>query len=313
MKKTLFSILLVLLAINCSAKKYNLELKLKEGQTYNQTYTNNMNMELSIKDQKLPMTVNLKNGMSFKVIDKTDTTYQFEVCNTGQSVKLNVMNKPIEFSTDDAPAADSVNQNDFTKRLPSLMKSMMNKPYKMKMSQKGRLIEIEGLDSLYSELLSKMPSGNKENNEMMSKMLNGFGKDSFKGNMSSTCHYFPDYKVGIGDKWTITSSAPSIFNLSQVTTYELAEVNDDNYVLSGSFIMATQGKQELDLIKIKLPFVINGTGNSKLVIDRKTGWIKKSETKSEIVFDITIPKGIDGKMTQDENLHLKIDGETIVE
>lgn len=309
----IFSILLVLLTINCSAKKYDLGLKLKEGKTYNQTYTNNMNMELSVKDQKLPMTVNLKNEMSFKVIDKIDTTYQFEVCNTGQSVKLNVMNKPIEFSTDDAPVADSVNQNDVKKALPSLMKSMMNKPYKMKMSQKGRLIEVEGLDSLYSEILSKLPSGNNDSKEMISKMLNGFGKDSFKSNMSSTCYYFPDHKVGIGDKWTIISSAPSIFNMNQVTTYELTEINGDNYVLSGSIIMATQGTQELDLIKMKLPFVINGTGNSKLTIDRKTGWIKKSETKTEINFDITIPKGIDGKMSPEENLHLKIDGETIIE
>jgi hypothetical protein len=313
MKKTLFSVLLVLLAINCSAKKYNLELNLKDSQTFTQNYLNNMKMELSIKDQKMPMNVSIKNGMSFKVIDKIDTTYQFEICNTGESIKINFMGKDIAFSTDDAPVADTSNKNDIKTVLPSLMKSMMNKPYKMKMSKKGRMIEVEGLDSLFSELLSKFPAGKNDEKEMISKIFKGIGNDSFKNNMNTTCNYFPDKKVKKGDKWTIKSEAPSIFNLKQVITYELSEVNKDNYVIIGSLMMISEGAQEIDLLKVKLPISLSGTGNIKLVIDRKSGWVVKSENKSTINLDLTIPKGTDPKMTQDETFNLKIDGESIIE
>lgn len=294
----------IALTANCQAKKNTLELNLSKGGVYTQGSTTNMKMQVSMMGQDVDLIMSVGGHMSFKVTDVKDAIYDLEACYDSMSMKMNVMGKEMQFTSE---KLDDVND-----MMSKMMSTIKNKTFNMKMSKKGKIFEVTNMDSIFSDFYKMSPLSEEQQKQMKSQMDKIYGEESFKSNMSQICDIFPDKPVDVGDKWTILGKLVSIMTTNISTTYELKEVAKDYYLLSSISQILNDSTATMDMNGMKVKLNLSGNITSDIKVNKVTGWIIESTGKQDIDADGKIEGNMNGQIPEGMSMKMKLTGNIII-
>ena len=304
MKKLLFALMVIAISVNCVAEKNTLELNLAKYKVYTQDSKTNMNMNMNMMGQEFNLVMSVGGHMSFKVKDIIDTIYDFEVCYDSLFAKMSIMGRDMAFSSE--------RMSDTNDMMSKMMSTMKNKKFGMKMSKKGRIVELNDMDSIFSEFFKMEGLTQEQRTQLKSQVEQNFGEENLKSSMSQICTIFPDKPVEIGDKWTIPGKMVTTLKSNTNTVYELKEVAKDYYLLSSNSQILNDSTTSMNMnmqgVKVKLD--ISGNILSEIKIDKTTGWVIESNGKQDMVAKGKFEGS--GQTTENMTMDIKLKGDFVM-
>jgi hypothetical protein len=301
MKTIVNLIFAFVLCATCQAQEEKLELNLLKGETYHQNMVSNSLITQVINMQKIDLNIIISGKMSFKVIDMQDSVYDMEVSYESLTMKMNMPNGVFEFSS------EKKDDNDI---FSSTLGAITNKPFFVKMTKAGKVIEVKNIDSLFSNGLVRFPQLTEaQKQQVLNQVTQAYGEKAFKGNLEMITAIFPDSKVSIGDKWIIKTPLEAGMSANMETSYELKEINDSYCLIKGDSKITTADKDAyIQSNGMALKYDLTGTMSSDIKISRNTGWMSDAKTSqiitgnSQIKDNPSFPGGMIIPMTMKNEL-----------
>ncbi|QDH78375.1 hypothetical protein FKX85_04690 [Echinicola soli] len=272
MKNLSLLLLICALMASCQSKKVLLRLDLAEGETYYQKSTMASHISQEFGGNNIDIDMNIVGDMSLKVLEVDNESYLMEAKfdKMGMEMKMPMMN--MAFSSEDA---DKEGSNPLSK----MFGRMAEKPFRIKMSKKGKILEVTGMEQAFSSAVDEIAGEHEDDqlDKVKSQMKQNFGKNGMLGNLQLTSPVFPENKVEPGDTWdvAITSSMNGVDADHQIT-YTYVKKEGDQYYLkaNGNTKMAQSEKVDPALMPFPMTYDMGGTLNATITLDAKTGWIK---------------------------------------
>ncbi len=289
------------------SQKENLEFKLTKGQIYNQNMNCNMTVSQKVNDQNIDIDMSIKGNITYNVTDIKDNNFHIDVQYNSLSMTMNMPTGPVEFSSTKKGDDDMMS---------NVFKALTKKPFIIIMSKAGKVIEVKNIDKAFDEILDSFSQLNRQQKKQIKDQLaQSFGEKSFKNNLEMSSAIFPDHFVSLGEKWVISSKLESGMSADIETTYELAEVNETSYVITGISIIKSISNTEYQLSSngMEMKYDLKGDMTSRIKIHKNSGWtiestivqniegitfIKPSEKMPE---GMKIPMKMTNEMTLSEN------------
>jgi hypothetical protein len=266
MKKFSTLFLAICLLTLCHGQKKKLELNLSKGETYNQNMISNVSIVQTINGQQNNMGMAIDAKMTYKVIDVQNSIYDIEVRYETLSMKMNLPNGVMEFSSE---------KNDDNDIFSTILGVMKNKPFLAKMTKTGKVNEVRNIESVFSNMFDKFPHLTEiQKQQIKDQLMQSYGEKAFKGNLEMVSAIFTDSPVEKGDKWNITTQLESGMAAKMETIYELKELSDSYYLIQGVSKIATADKDAyVESNGMPLKYDMTGTMTSDIKISKESGWI----------------------------------------
>jgi len=269
-----FFIAFVLLT-SCHSQKVKLGLNLTKGEVYFQKMISNASVIQTVNGQEMKMNMILNGKMSYKVIDIQDSIYQMEVRYESLSMKMSLPSGVMEFNSE---------KNDEKDIFSSILGVIKNKPFLIKMTKTGKIKEVKNINLLFSNMFEKFPQlTDMQKQQIQNQLIQAYGEQSFKGNLEMCSAIFSDSPVSKGDKWEIKTKLETGMDANMVSTYELKEINNSSYLISGASKIET-AKKDPDIQSNGMPlnYNLSGTMSTEIKINRKSGWVIESKISQTI-------------------------------
>ncbi|GGF27701.1 hypothetical protein GCM10011339_14750 [Echinicola rosea] len=257
---------------SCQSNKVLLQLDLAEGETYYQKSTMESHISQEFGGNNIDIDMNIIGDMSLKVLEVADDSYLMEAMfdKMGMEMKMPMMN--MSFSSEDA---DKEGSNPLSK----MFGKMAEKPFSIKMSKKGKILEVTGMEQAFSSAVDEIAEalGDDQLDKVKSQMKQNFGKNGMLGNLQLTSPIFPEDKVEPGDTWdaAITSSMNGVDADHQITYTYVKKENGQYYLkANGNTKMAQSEKVDPAVMPFPMTYDMGGTLNATITLDAETGWIK---------------------------------------
>lgn len=265
MKKIINLFIAFILLTSCQAQKEKLELKLSKGEIYNQKMISNVSILQTINGQQVNMKMSINAKMTYKVTDIQNAVYDMEVRYESLIMKMSLPNGEMEFSSD---------KNDEKDIFSTILGTMKNKPFLVKMTKAGRVSEVKNIEAVFSNMFDKFPQLNDvQKQQIKGQIMQAYGEKAFKGNIEMCSAIFSDSPVSKGDKWTINTQLESGMSAKMETVYELKELSDSYYQIFGNSKIETADKDAyIESNGMPLKYDMAGDMTSDIKIDKKTGW-----------------------------------------
>ncbi|MFZ6053216.1 DUF6263 family protein [Halocola ammonii] len=278
-------ILSMLFLLFSPAKKYELELNLKEGEIYYQNITATSTMTQNIQGTTQNVDMESSSNSKFEVVSVTENGYVFDVSFVWMelSMESGVINQ--SFS--------SRREGDDVDMMSKILKELTKKPFSIEMTSKGEVTAISGIDELYSQALSQFPEMSEmEKQQVRAQMSQAYGKAAIKGSVEQLSSIFPSKKVSIGDTWTKSIELQSGMEATQDATFELVEVTDEFVTIRMNSEIATADKDAyVQIGGSEAKYLISGTGTATLKLDRKTLWTVEGDISQKFSGTIELQPG----------------------
>lgn len=275
MKKILNLVLALILLTSCQAQKQKLELNLTKGETYSQNLVSNSSISQNFNGQQMIINMTIIGKTTMKVIDIQDLVYSMEVKYESLSMKMSLPNGVMEFSSE---------KNDENDIFSTLLGEMKGKIFLIKMTKTGKINEVKNIESLFLNMFNKFSQlSDAQKQQIQGQLMQAYGEKAFKGNFEMITSIFPDSPVSTGDKWTMKTKLESGMSGNLETTFELKEVNDLYFLISGDSKIETADKDAyIQSNGMPLRYDLTGTMISNLKINRKSGWIMDAKISQSI-------------------------------
>jgi len=260
---------------SCQAQKEKLELNLIKGTIYSQNIITNSSIIQTLNGQQMNINMSNITKMTYKVIDIQNTVYNIEVRYESMIMKMSLPNGVMEFNSE---------KNDEKDIFSSILKTMKNKPFLIKMTRSGKINEVKNIDMVFSNMFEKLPQLSEvQKQQIKAQLMQTYGEKAFKGNIEMCSAIYSDSPVSKGDKWTINTQLESGFSGKMETIYELKEITDSECQIMGNTTIKT-GDKDSYIVSNGMPIKYNmaGTMTSEIKINRKSGWILNAKIKHSI-------------------------------
>lgn len=266
MQKDLVSLLLFILIASSLASKEKLQLNLIKRHTYYQVISSDNTISQIINGQEINSYVFLSTKVSYYVKDVKDSVYDLKVRYKNLSMKMGSLDHVLDINSEKDDVGDVFS---------TIFKQMKSKSFSMKMTKRGRVIEVKGVDSLFSNVLDMFPQlTDAQRNQILGQFTQAYGERAFKGNFEMSSSFFPNTFVSKWSKWNINTQLDSNISAILETTYELKGSNNSYCHISGNSTMKMADKNaNLEINGMKLKYDIRGNATSDIKIYRKSGWI----------------------------------------
>ena len=253
-----------------------LEFNLTKGQVYNQNMNCNMTISQKVKDQNIDIDMSIKGNITYKVTDIKNENFNIDVQYNSLSMTMNMPTGPVEFSSSKKGDDDMMS---------NVFKALTKKPFIIIMSKAGKVIEVKNIDKAFDEILDSFSQLNRQQKKQIKDQLaQSFGEKSFKNNLEMSSAIFPGRPVAKGEKWVINSKLESGMNADIETTYELAEVNETSYVITGVSIIKSISNNEYQMSSngMEMKYDLKGDMTSRIKIHKNSGWTIESTIEQNI-------------------------------
>ena len=264
MKKSIVTkalLLFLIFSLNIFSEK--LELNLTKGSTYLQRISASSVISQNIGGQAFDMTMGITGLTAFEIKSVENSVYQMDVYYKELGISVDFFGSSMEFNS----LKDDI--NDMTSKI---LKNMTNQKFSLKMNKSGKVLEIKGVDNLYSNLFAGVEGiSQEEKDQITDQMKNSFGEESFKSNIEMAAPAFPEKNVKVGEQWTVNTKVNSGFTLNVNSNYTLKEVTKDSYILEVVSTIST-GDEFNEMNGMFVKYDLDGTMNSVITVDKKTGW-----------------------------------------
>lgn len=279
MKKILFLLLTLSIALASQAASYDLKYNLKKGEVYNQHMISKMNMKMNVAGQDMNTNISMDMTMTYKVTEITDTIYSMEICYQNMSLKISLPTGDMNMNSEMGKAEDKIS---------TMLSKMKNKPFNLKMTVKGKILEVTNMDKLFDEAMNDLPDMSEEAKQKAKEQLSQMvSEKSFKGNFEMSSAIFPPSAVKIGDKWKVKTELHSTVSGNIDSEYILKEVTNDYYLIVGTSVITSDDlAASTKMSGMDMKINMDGTMNSELKVNKTTGWLMNGTMQQQIKANI---------------------------
>lgn len=248
------------------AQKQKLGFNLVVGETYYQIMQSSSTIEQEIKGQKMNIDLTISGKTAFKVTNRNDSIYDIDVSFQQLAMSMKLPSGDVSFDS---------NKKDTNDIFSNILNSIIDKPFFVKMTTLGRIVEVKNIDSIFDGALIKFPDLSEDQKQQMKAQLKqAFGEKAFKGNFEMITSIYSNNPVEKGDNWTIKTNLESGMAGTLVTTFELKDEGENYNLIIGNGKIETLNKDAYTQINgMPTKYDLTGTLNSSLKVDNKTGWI----------------------------------------
>ncbi|OJV52529.1 MAG: hypothetical protein BGO31_07725 [Bacteroidetes bacterium 43-16] len=234
---------------------HNLKFNLKPGTAYSY----DMDVLQKIEAAGTTSTNNLYSKYTFNVKEATEGNAKMEVVYDLMRMEVKSAGNTMKMSSEDQTPESQA------------FRDMVNKPFSMIVSPEGKVVSIEGWESI--DKTGTMKS------------------EDLKQTMETSLNIFPDKPVKVGDTWKKDmNTTMQMFKMNISSTYTLTEVKDNVATISlNSDISMLQG----DAPSNGMDMNMKGTQKGKMEVDINTGMT------------------LSGTITQDIKGEMKAQGQTM--
>jgi len=262
------------------AQKHTLQLNLKTGDTFSQSYNADVAIVQSFNGQEMSIKMNISGTSSFKVLGYASSTYDMEVVYNRMKMSMAMPNMNMEYDS------EKTDENDI---MSKVLGGIVNKPFALKMTKTGKIAEVSGVENLFSGAFDNIELDEMQKKQILDQVMQSYGDKAFKGNLEMGTAIFPEGKVSKGDSWTINTRLESQMTADIVTVYTLTEVGSDYYLIAGkSEVKQIPSENTTNLNGMEMQYDISGTMTSTLKIDKATGWINDGDIRQELDIQLKI-------------------------
>jgi len=295
--KKLFCLLTLLIGGVCYAQKNTIALRLVVGNTYYLSTTAKLEINQNINGQEQDITTTITAKMAHKILSVKDSIYVMEITYQRMAMQMAIAGQNLDFNTD---------KKDTTDLMSSIMASLINKPFTVDITKTGKIKAIHNIENIYSGMFDKFPKiTDAQKAQFKTQMEQSFGEKTFKGNLEEAFAVFPASPVTKNDKWVVDTKLESVLTVDIKTTFTLADITSDTYVLHGDAVIqpgANDDYKEVNGMPMKFTGV-TGTTTTDVKLDKTSGWvteskaIKKIEATVDIKDNTKVPGGLTFPMT----------------
>lgn len=293
MKKKLLLFLAVTGLLACKSNSEDILIKLTKGQSYTQHTFSRISVAMNMMGTEIPGISTYDAVQKFDVVDVKDSIYTLKV--TYQSIS-----SKIKYDSQSTKMISNVDSNVFSDN-PKLrvLDALKGKSYQIKMSNKGRVIETMGADSMLKDLITTMPGIPRESKAgMIYEALNSYGDKGIRLNAESLLCLYPKQPVRKGDSWDANrKGGNSLMEPEIKAVYTLDKITESAFEIIGKSDVAMNSGDDM-AEKVNIRIKLSGTKNSSSKIDRKSGLV----TEIKIEQDIKGASVISNNLTGEKNV-----------
>lgn len=285
------SIMAILFVFAGCSSAINLGLNVKKGDKYNVH---------EVVDQKMTMTANSQEVNTNQVMDMN---FAMDVQDVDKDKNVTIAYKydSIKISTESAGQKmeyDSKKQ-DSTNPLSSIYGAIVGKGFTVKVSNKGQVLEVKGVDELLNSIVSKIPGNDEQKKTFKSTLAQSFGDDAVKSMINQSMNYYPQNAVKNNDTWESKYSIKAIFPMEINNKLKLLGEKDGllNVDVQSTINSDTKDKPA-DFMGFQANMKLKGDSKGTVNINKETGLMEKgnlTETMTgemELLANKTIPQNI---------------------
>lgn len=189
--------------------------------------------------------------------------------------------------------------------------SIMNEDFFARVSPKGEISEIYGLEKVYENMFKAL--GDTLNDSQKESLKSSFGKDAIQAVLQQQFQIFPESQVSLDSTWSRSyESRIMIFPVRNSLNYKLVEVKDVNnqYTLKIDADL-TADFLEKDVKEEKMSYKVEEAetgGKGMIEYNLSRGCVTKKQTSTNISIGMKISAGGQSVKTKQEvNTALNID------
>ena len=289
-------------SIILQAQHYTLAMNLEKGKTYIHNNLVSSNIHEVIAGKSMDIITDISCQVAYTVTNLEADIYSIEVRYKSLSMKLGMSDKTIEYSS---TKKDSVDE------FSSIMNTLIDRPFYIKMNRLGKIIEVKRFDSVFAEMTTQMKGISEAQKQRFRTTLEkSYGENSFRNNFESITALFPEHKVAIGESWIMNSKKEFGYNISEniKTTFTLKEVTAEGYKITGIANMYSDTtKDYADVNGLPCKYNFSGTTQYSFILNKATGWSTQANINTELKGDgiigdcPKIPGGLTIPMTVTSN------------
>ncbi|MHA7943442.1 DUF6263 family protein [Formosa sp. 3Alg 14/1] len=207
----------------------------------------------------------LEENYTFKVSDKTDSTYtlafhfnQFKLKTTSNKYGVMV----------DVDTAKPVKEDDTEGKI---FGGLTNSELQIEMSNSGKIIQVQGAEKMISNMINLSGVQDEFTKQLMiESMKSEFGNESLSHSFEQLTHIYPKQKVSIGDTWTNEYTG----DIQSKNTWTLEKITD-TVILNANSTLSMSIEDEFSNLLLK------GKQNIVVIADKNTGFINEMTVNAE--------------------------------
>jgi hypothetical protein len=289
--KHILTFCFLVIIIPCHAQKVKPSLRLVKGETYfiQSDGTSSITRNLNGAENKISLTLSFK--MAFKVTGINDTLYNISASYQSLQMKIKMADTTLDMNSGDHNLLDTPS---------TIMAEMINKPFNLTLSTKGKIHSVENIDKLIAGALHAFPKIDPAKRQLIkNQFIQSFGANAFKGSLETGVAVFPQAGVAKNDKWAVSAAMAFPAPANVHTVYQLIDIAGDFYQVRGEGIITTDNDPKPVVLNgMLIKYDINGSVLADIKIDKKSGWIGEAKLKRLVAGNIEImdsPKTPGGK------------------
>jgi len=281
LKKSVLISLVIVLALGAivsdvysAEEKLDLKLKLKKGQKFGLKTVTDQKMSQTMMGQQQKMNQMTAIGMSFEVL-AVDDNGNMSIKTTYQTIHTR-MEGPMGVMEYDSTKPQQPGANN---PMSAMHKAMLGHSFVMKLTPKGEILEIKGIDEMVAKMVDKMATDETMKQQMKEMMKNFINEDKMKETSGTMVAALPQKPVGIGDSWTNKISVAIGFPMEIDTTNTLTDHKEGIITIQTNANIETgDDAKPTAMGPMKMTMKMKGAQKGTIQIDAATGWIVRSKT-----------------------------------
>jgi hypothetical protein len=314
LKKSVMMVLVIVLALGAivsdvysAEAKFDLKLKLKKGQKFGLKMVTDQKMSQTMMGQQQKMNQMTAMGMSFEVLD-VDDNGNISIKTTHLNIHARIEG-PMGVMEYDSTKPQEPGANN---PMSAMYKAMLGQSFVMKLSPKGEILEIKGMDEMIAKMIDKMATDEAMKQQMKEMMKNFINEDKMKETSGTMVAALPPKPVGIGDSWTNKISVAVGFPMEIDTTNTLTDHKEGIITIktNASIEMGDDAKPT-EMGPMKMTMKMKGAQKGTIQIDQATGWLVRS--KADANFTGEFKTEPNEQMPQPMTIPIAIESVTTVE
>lgn len=259
------------------AQKVDMKLNLEKGKEYTQKTEVENTTKQTISGQVMEINTSATATTFIEMTEdngKTDT-YKFRYGNVGMS--SSAMGQTQAFSSDTA-SLETVDP------MSRVFARLTNKEFSAKITEKGMVEEVMGLEELVKGATAEMPGGQA----MIDQVSGSFGDDGFAKNLELTTDIFPAKAVKVGDSWTKEQFTSTGLPIIATSIYTLKSVNGGTAVIDVVAKLATDpSNSSTQMQGMDATQYYEGERTGTLNVEVASGWVTSGTLQDDVVGSIS--------------------------
>ena len=288
-------------------EKFDLKLNLKKGQKFGMKMVGDQKISQMMMGQQQKVDRMIAMGMSFEVL-AVDANGNMSIKTTYQTIHIK-MEGPMGVMEYDSTRPEEAGA---TNPMSAMYKAMLGQSFMMKLSPKGGVLEIKGIDEMTEKMVDKMATNDAMKQQMKEMVKNLISEDKIKEMIGAMVAPLPQKPVGIGEAWTNKISIPAGFPMEIDITNTLTGHKEGIITIqTNAKIESGDQPKPIEMGPMKMTMRMQGEQKGTTQIDKATGWTIRA--KADIKFSGEMKMEPNEQMPQGMTIPVAVESVTTVE